>query len=114
MTFGTQAELVCVHQQNYQELTESQPRGIEESFPKHPGDPLALPTLALSPQLPSAVPTQGSHGGGSKGVRADPANATQTPPPHSSLEPPQPLAAVLGKAVGFVFKSNKQYHTNAI
>lgn len=28
MTFGTQAELVYAHQQNYQELIESQPRGI--------------------------------------------------------------------------------------
>lgn len=28
MTFGTQAELVYAHQQNYQELIESQPREI--------------------------------------------------------------------------------------
>ena len=40
MTSGTQDELVLA--QNYQELTESQPRTTEASFQKHMKKPLVL------------------------------------------------------------------------
>lgn len=118
---------VYAHQQNYhQEVTEQQLQGIK----RHSKSTLGVHCSSWhGPQSPgwSPVPTQWSYGDGTeewakgsglikclrhqKKKSGPPADPRQAFPPHSTLESPQPFCCCArGKAVGFVFKSNKKCH----